>query len=261
MSDFLKHYIIAALWSSTDADGVPMDTNYSADNLSAETRAAMRADCLEFQKQAAGLYLADEETRAAHDFWLTRNGHGAGFWDGDWKEPAASALDKIARSFGQFDLDVYRGRVSGTGPIKYLDAAQFEIVRTAAVPANRSRTGYGRKLPTQYAAIDRARPHVKRRVYAICYSNAASLYVLIASVLYFLRDSDIPENPRVIGLPDRRYAVRLEHCGASTRRHVLRFCGQFLSSWETKEQAETAAREYQAGRDRILTGGDHGARS
>jgi len=26
------------------------------------------------------------EAQAGHDFWLTRNGHGAGFWDGDWPE-------------------------------------------------------------------------------------------------------------------------------------------------------------------------------
>jgi|TARA_R110000744_G_scaffold366338_1_gene475354 hypothetical protein len=24
--------------------------------------------------------------RIGHDFWLTRNGHGAGFWDGDWND-------------------------------------------------------------------------------------------------------------------------------------------------------------------------------
>ena len=43
----------------------------------------------------------DEETRAGHDFWLTRNGHGAGFWDGDWPEPHASALNDAAKAFGE----------------------------------------------------------------------------------------------------------------------------------------------------------------
>jgi hypothetical protein len=35
---------------------------------------------------------------AGHDFWLTRERHGAGFWDGDWTH--GDELTKIAHSFG-----------------------------------------------------------------------------------------------------------------------------------------------------------------
>lgn len=45
--------------------------------------------------------------QAGHDFWMTRNGHGVGFWDGDWIEPYAGQLDRLAKSFDQVDL--YRG--------------------------------------------------------------------------------------------------------------------------------------------------------
>lgn len=86
-------------------------------------------------------------------------------------------------------------------PVLYLNDIKgdnFEVVRTENAPVNRSRTGYGSKLPTQYMIIDRHAPHVKRRVYAICYSNAASLYVLISGIQYFIRDCDMPENPRTI---------------------------------------------------------------
>jgi hypothetical protein len=38
---------------------------------------------------------------AGHDFWLTRNGHGAGFWDGDWPEPLATVLTDAAHAFGE----------------------------------------------------------------------------------------------------------------------------------------------------------------
>jgi hypothetical protein len=41
---------------------------------------------------------------AGHDFWLTRNGHGCGYWDGDWPKGVAEGLDRLARSFGAFDL-------------------------------------------------------------------------------------------------------------------------------------------------------------
>jgi hypothetical protein len=42
--------------------------------------------------------------RAGHDVWLTRNGHGCGFWDGDWSEPAATRLTKASKKFGEFNL-------------------------------------------------------------------------------------------------------------------------------------------------------------
>jgi hypothetical protein len=48
----------------------------------------------------------DEMGRAGHDFWLTRCGHGAGFWDGDWPEPYATMLTDAAKAFGEVDLYV-----------------------------------------------------------------------------------------------------------------------------------------------------------
>ena len=41
-----------------------------------------------------------------HDFWLTRNGHGAGFWDRGLGA-LGSELSEAARSFGT--VDVYEG--------------------------------------------------------------------------------------------------------------------------------------------------------
>ncbi len=41
--------------------------------------------------------------QAGHDFWLTRNGHGCGFWDGDWPEPQASLLTQASKAFGGVD--------------------------------------------------------------------------------------------------------------------------------------------------------------
>jgi hypothetical protein len=80
------------------------------------TLARMRADCAQFLERHGSLLVDGACTRgtgeysvaaqAGHDFWLTRNGHGAGFWDGDWNESAASALDAGAKEFGDFDLYV-----------------------------------------------------------------------------------------------------------------------------------------------------------
>lgn len=36
--------------------------------------------------------------RAGHDFWLTSQGHGAGFWDGDWKT-YGEMLTKLSKCY------------------------------------------------------------------------------------------------------------------------------------------------------------------
>ena len=82
---FVSAYIACALWSSTDntteSGGYPLDSGRF--ELSDEARAAMRADCDAFVDNpdiAEALEAWDDE-QAGHDLWLTRNRHGAGFWD------------------------------------------------------------------------------------------------------------------------------------------------------------------------------------
>ena len=93
IEEFLSAYLAAALWSSYGDDGEPLDAEYGADDIAPETLAAMRADCADFMAsntadlaEYEGGFPPDKWTaseRAGHDFWLTRNGHGAGFWNRD----------------------------------------------------------------------------------------------------------------------------------------------------------------------------------
>jgi hypothetical protein len=63
--------------------------------------------CCEFMRRAEELCPEvdwnDPEmvTHAAHDFWLTRNGHGAGFWDGDWPDEVGRKLTALSKEFGE----------------------------------------------------------------------------------------------------------------------------------------------------------------
>lgn len=107
MKRFLDAYIACAVWSSSSDDGTPLD--HCDATLSADAVAKMTLDCSRFlgDVQRAGLtdvVLSDFE-RAGHDFWLTRNGHGAGFWDGDWAEHG-DALTKLSKAFPAVDLYV-----------------------------------------------------------------------------------------------------------------------------------------------------------
>lgn len=101
---FTRQYIETALWSSTDAAGEPLTKNYSINGLAADTLSRMIRDCNKFQCDNAA-DIGDDLEQAGHDFWLTRNGHGAGFWDGDWPE-AGDRLTAASKAFGECDLYV-----------------------------------------------------------------------------------------------------------------------------------------------------------
>ncbi len=73
--------------------------------LTLDTLANLRADCRSFWHRF-GCYIEPAgmtPEQAGHDFWLTRNGHGAGFWDGDWPEPYGDMLNQGAKCYGEFD--------------------------------------------------------------------------------------------------------------------------------------------------------------
>lgn len=107
LDTFTRAYIEAALWASTaygspeeneadpaDAQGGrhgSFDASFEAcgyDTLSPELLAHVIEECAAFQQDHAEL-LAQAQYNArwssaemaGHDFWLTRNGHGTGFWD------------------------------------------------------------------------------------------------------------------------------------------------------------------------------------
>jgi len=76
---------------------------YYSDDIAEPTLAAIKADCEAFYKANRELILSEapEETErvmeAGYDFWLTRAGHGAGFWDGSWPKNG-DRLDKAVKA-------------------------------------------------------------------------------------------------------------------------------------------------------------------
>lgn len=118
MSQFLNAYITCALWSSTDISeegsiGLPLDDNYSVEDIAPETLEKMKEDCEDFQ--SSRVYdLFDKNVgiltngllspeKAGHDFWLSRNGHGAGYFDEGLGE-IGDRLQKAAKEYGEVNL-------------------------------------------------------------------------------------------------------------------------------------------------------------
>lgn len=80
-----RHYLICALWSSIDEEGELLDSRFDLSDISNETKSKAREDVAAFLDLLAREGIEWKENwspeQLGHDFWLTRNGHGAGFFD------------------------------------------------------------------------------------------------------------------------------------------------------------------------------------
>ena len=74
------------------------------DDLAPETLAKMKADCYKFRAENAK-DIEGREEQAGHDLWLTRNHHGAGYWDGDWPD-AGERLTQACKKYPEVNLYV-----------------------------------------------------------------------------------------------------------------------------------------------------------
>lgn len=120
VDEVLNQYIETAIWSSHTDDGDELDSSHDADDLADETREEMRQEVSDFlalierdrpsiYTELAGTLWADPG-QVGHDFWLTRNGHGAGFWDRYYGTHPGVELGQYltsqAKSYGGVDLYV-----------------------------------------------------------------------------------------------------------------------------------------------------------
>jgi hypothetical protein len=88
-------YSTCALWSSTDqsdeSGGFPLDSNYTLADIDSDALHLMTLDCIVFLTENendvllyCGVVYTENWTpleQVGHDLWLSRNGHGAGFFD------------------------------------------------------------------------------------------------------------------------------------------------------------------------------------
>lgn len=99
MNNTLRQYLETALWSSNDDNGIPLDNDYSIEDISIESLERQSLELSQFINDAGSLLDGLDMTDVAHDFWLTRNRHGAGFWDGDYPETVGQLLTHLSHKF------------------------------------------------------------------------------------------------------------------------------------------------------------------
>jgi hypothetical protein len=119
VESFVNGYLVAALWSSSDTlpgkDGEEGETvNLDNFDWADGQEAKLMGDCLAFIQANAADLIHYEQVKthapgygawecAGHDFWLTRNGHGAGFWDRGLGE-LGQRLTEACKAFSGVDL-------------------------------------------------------------------------------------------------------------------------------------------------------------
>ena len=97
--NILMHYLVCALWVSD------MDSKSISDIIPSSMDKA-KEDVESFLLKAGNLLSSDwSDEQIGHDFWLTRNGHGAGFWDRDLGE-VGEQLTKASDQYPAIDLYV-----------------------------------------------------------------------------------------------------------------------------------------------------------
>lgn len=106
---FLRGYLECAEWSGISDDERPV---FDASRRPAWAHKAIReayADCKAFREANALDLVGTDDAHAGHDFWLTRNRHGAGYWDGDYPAEAGRRLTDAAHVYGSVNVTFYNG--------------------------------------------------------------------------------------------------------------------------------------------------------
>jgi hypothetical protein len=115
---FVSAYLASSLWSSIDDTGNPMDeSHYKWSDSAKNTLTTFALKALSEQSALFEKFVEETNTdygQAGHTFWLSTNGHGAGFFDFD-SSLAATELNLLCDKYihcsktaiyGGFDLFV-----------------------------------------------------------------------------------------------------------------------------------------------------------
>jgi hypothetical protein len=109
---FLLGYQLRLLWSTSGEHKGQEFESLEGFNMSGAMAKQTADDCMAFYlanladiKEAAARYGASNDPTgfepAGHDFWLTRVGHGAGYWDGDLPDELGARLTAASKAAGE----------------------------------------------------------------------------------------------------------------------------------------------------------------
>lgn len=112
LGEFTQAYIMAALWTNDEGAGSGQyEESGRIEELFPKIHPAclerVIAECAAFQAANADMLArAGTVSQNGHDFWLTRCGHGAGFWDRGYADDVDKALTDASHKAGNRDCSI-----------------------------------------------------------------------------------------------------------------------------------------------------------
>ena len=103
--EFIVAYLESSLWTATDDYGICLDEKYQSAHFSEEAVADAVRECLDFIDCNIELLHGLDPGQCGHDFSLTRNGHGAGFWDRGYGK-VGDELTAVTKPYGETNVYV-----------------------------------------------------------------------------------------------------------------------------------------------------------
>ena len=134
---------------------------------------------------SSGLY--DDDEKLIEDYLKQYEGFYVTFDIEDEEEEPHFTRCAISNSRSDcIGVSIYLELIHKDNEINYVPDLFFYSVETTDTPRHNSSTGYGSKIPTQY--LLHCADGYKRRVYARCYGNAASMYIVVQGKKFYLHD-------------------------------------------------------------------------
>jgi hypothetical protein len=105
LEQFIYGYAQCLLWEGVlEEDN--FETDFTVKNFSDELKQTIKADCEDYYHKNKALLAKTNNPNyqeLGHDFLLTRNGHGAGFWDKGYGDVGDKLTDNCL-PYGSFDV-------------------------------------------------------------------------------------------------------------------------------------------------------------
>jgi len=126
INEIVNCYLICALWTNDDEEEFEGKTIY---DFSEESKKLAESEIKWFVTVAGDAIDDIPDDILGHDLWLTRNGHGSGFWDRGYNEDIEKILVDLSKELGY--TDIYVGDddliyLSGTDRYKDFDVEQYK---------------------------------------------------------------------------------------------------------------------------------------
>ena len=123
-SHSLRALVASLLWSENDDSDEPLDSNYDIDDIDSDSLRKLEARYQAFAEKAEQQLVAkfgddyssiedfyigsgNSDHQTEHDYIMTINGHGCGFWEKhDWQDGAREILETLASKESEIHAEV-----------------------------------------------------------------------------------------------------------------------------------------------------------